>query len=108
VDYSPRQVAELIDRDDVQLIDVRTAAEVQAGRIERSRHVELMELRGELDSIDRDRPVIFYCRTGARSAMATQAFRGVGFDAYNMSGGLVEWVAEGLPLDPPDGHVAEH
>jgi rhodanese-related sulfurtransferase len=39
--------------------------------------------------------------------MATEAFRGAGFDAYNMSGGLLEWAADGLPLDPGDGYVAE-
>ena len=108
VDYSPKQVAELLEQGDVQLIDVRTTAEVDAGRIAGGRHIELTALQSEVDSIDRDRPVIFYCRSGGRSAMATQVFAGAGFDAHNMSGGLLEWVADELPLDPPDGHVAEH
>ena len=30
-----------------------------------------------------------------------------GFDAYNMSGGLLEWAADGLPMEPSDGYVAE-
>jgi rhodanese-related sulfurtransferase len=38
--------------------------------------------------------------------MATTAFRQAGFDAHNMTGGLVEWQAAGLPLEPADGHVA--
>ena len=38
--------------------------------------------------------------------MATEAFRGAGFDAHNMLGGLLDWDAAGLPLDPPDGYVA--
>jgi rhodanese-related sulfurtransferase len=108
VDYTPQQVFELARNGDLQLIDVRTAAEVDAGRIDGGRHIELLELNGQAETIDRDRPVIFYCRSGARSAMATAAFRGAGFDAHNMSGGLLEWVARGLPLDPPDGYVADH
>jgi rhodanese-related sulfurtransferase len=108
VDYTPQQVAELIRDGGVQLIDVRTDGEVQAGRIDGGRHIELMDLQGQVESIDRGRPVIFYCRSGGRSAMATEAFRGAGFDAYNMSGGLLEWVRQGLPIDPPDGHVADH
>jgi rhodanese-related sulfurtransferase len=108
VDYTPREVSELIEREDVQLIDVRTPAEVEAGRIAGSTHIELTQLQSQLDAIDRERPIVFYCRAGGRSAMATEAFRGAGFDASNMSGGLLEWAAEGLPLDPPDGHVAEH
>ncbi|HWE32264.1 MAG TPA: rhodanese-like domain-containing protein [Solirubrobacteraceae bacterium] len=108
MEYTPQQVAALVQDDDVQLIDVRTDPEVQAGRIDGGRHIELIQLQGQVESIDRDRPVIFYCRSGGRSAMATEAFRRAGFDAHNMTGGLVEWVQQGLPLDPPDGHVADH
>jgi rhodanese-related sulfurtransferase len=107
MDYTPKQVAELLEREDIQLIDVRQPHEVDAGRIAAGRHVELSLLAAQADSIDRDRPVVFYCRSGARSAMATEAFRGAGFDAYNMSGGLLEWAADGLPLEPGDGYVAE-
>jgi rhodanese-related sulfurtransferase len=39
--------------------------------------------------------------------MATEAFRNAGFDAHNMTGGLLEWHAAGLSLEPDDGHVAE-
>ena len=40
------------------------------------------------------------------SRSAVEAFRGAGFDAHNMSGGLLEWNAGGLPLEPEGGHVA--
>ncbi len=40
--------------------------------------------------------------------MAANAFRRAGYDAYTMSGGMVEWEALGLPLEPEDGHVADH
>jgi rhodanese-related sulfurtransferase len=105
-DYTPHEVAELLQGRDIQLIDVRQPDEHEAGRIAGDRLIELTSLAVEVDSIDRARPVVFYCRTGSRSAMATQAFRGAGFDAHNMVGGLVDWHAAGLPLDPPDGHVA--
>jgi rhodanese-related sulfurtransferase len=105
-DYTPQQVAELLAQGDIQLIDVRQPEEREAGRIAGDKFIELSQLASEVDTIDRDRPVVFYCRSGARSAMATEAFRGAGFDAHNMLGGLLEWDAAGLPLDPPDGYVA--
>ena len=105
-DYTPGQVADLLARGDIQLIDVRQPEEREAGRIAGDRFIELAQLAGQADTIDRDRPVVFYCRSGARSAMATEAFRGAGFDAHNMLGGLLEWDAAGLPLDPPGGYVA--
>ena len=71
-DYTPQEVAELLETTDVQLIDVRQPHEHEAGRIHGDRLIELMMLTSQVESIDRDRPVIFYCRTGARSAMATE------------------------------------
>jgi rhodanese-related sulfurtransferase len=105
-DYTPQQVAALLEQGEIQLIDVRQPEEREAGRIAGDRFIELAQLGGQLDTIDRDRPVVFYCRSGARSAMATEAFRGAGFDAHNMLGGLLEWDSAGLPLDPPGGYVA--
>ena len=106
-DYTPQQVAELLSQETIQLIDVRQAHEHEAGRIAGDRLIELSDLAAQAPSIDRDRPVVFYCRSGSRSAMATQAFRGAGFDAHNMAGGLLDWRAAGLPLQPADGYVAD-
>jgi rhodanese-related sulfurtransferase len=105
-DYTPQQVADLHARGEIQLIDVRQSDEHEAGRIAGDRLIELMQLSNQADTIERDKPVVFYCRSGSRSAMATQAFAEAGYDAHNMTGGLLEWEAAGLPLDPPDGRVA--
>ena len=107
-DYTAQEVAELLARGEIELIDVREPGEYEAGRIAGARHIPLGELVEQAESIDRDRAVVFYCRSGGRSAMATEAFRGAGYDAHNMLGGLLDWDAGGLPLEPDDGHVAEH
>jgi len=92
---------------DVQVIDVREPYEREAGRIPGdSAHVELDRLSEEAGSIDRARPVVFYCRSGSRSALAAQAFASAGYDAHNLDGGLKAWVADGLPIEPADGRVA--
>ena len=105
-DYTPQEVSELLQQGVIQLIDVRETYEHEAGRIAGDRLVVLTELATQADTIDRDRPVVFYCRSGSRSAMATEAFRGAGYDAHNMEGGLLDWAAAGLPLEPDGGHVA--
>ena len=91
-----------------QVIDVREPYEREAGHMPGSEHVELQELPSRADSVDRDRPVIFTCRTGSRSLMAAQAFRRAGYDAWSMAGGLEQWVQEGRELEPADGKVAPH
>lgn len=104
-ELSPEVVAELLAREEAQLVDVREPYEHAAGRIADARHVQLGLLAQQADTIDRERPVVFYCRVGARSAMATQAFAVAGYDAWNLSGGIVGWVASGLPIE---GEVAAH
>jgi rhodanese-related sulfurtransferase len=108
MDVDAERVAELQREGTIQLIDVREDHEWDAGRIPGARHVELGELAAQAATIPRDAAVVFYCRVGGRSAMAASAFRRAGYDAYNLIGGLEEWAARGLPLEPQDGHVAEH
>ena len=99
-------MAEVIARGDATLIDVRERYEWEAGHIEQARYVpldELQALASELEGL-----VVFYCRVGERSAMAAEAFRGAGFEAYNLAGGLVAWESAGLPLVPAGGYVADH
>lgn len=107
-DLEPDQVADLHGRGEVQLIDVREPHEHDAGRIAGARHIELSQLSSAAATIDRDRPVVFYCRSGQRSGLAAEAFRASGFDARNLTGGLLAWVEQRLPLVPPGGSVASH
>jgi rhodanese-related sulfurtransferase len=109
IDIEPERVAELLAEDpQAQVIDVREIYEREAGHIAGTRHVQLLALSANAASVDRERPVIFYCRVGGRSEMAAQAFRASGFEAYSMSGGLVRWAEEKRALTPDDGYVADH
>jgi rhodanese-related sulfurtransferase len=109
LEITPEQAKQRFDAGEVQLIDVREPYEWEAGRIPGDvRHIELERLSSQAASIDKDKPVVFQCRLGARSLMAAQAFRRAGYDAYSRAGGLQAWHDAGLPLDPPDGTVADH
>jgi rhodanese-related sulfurtransferase len=104
-ELTPAQVAELRD---AQLIDVRTEAEWEASHLADARHVPLEQIGTKAGEIDQSRPVVFYCRVGERSALAAEAFRGAGFEAYTMAGGLVAWAEDGRPLEPEGAEVAQH
>ena len=108
LDVEPEAVAGALRDGDIQLVDVREDHEWEAGRIAGARHVELAQIAAEAESLDRHRPIVFYCRVGGRSTMAADAFRRAGFEAYSLAGGLVAWDERGLPLEPGDGHVAGH
>lgn len=105
----PARVAEWLAEDPgLQVVDVREVYEREAGHIAGSVHIELAHLPARASEIDGGRPVVFYCRVGARSLMAAQAFRASGLQAHSMDGGLLRWAQEGRPLAPEDGHVADH
>jgi rhodanese-related sulfurtransferase len=106
-DYTPQEVSQLRAAGEIQLVDVRAPHEHEAGHIADTPLIELGQLSERAGELDRDRPVVFYCRSGGRSAMATEAFAQAGFDAHNMAGGMLAWEAAGLPIAPDGGHVAE-
>jgi rhodanese-related sulfurtransferase len=107
-DLPPARVAELLAEGSIQLVDVREPYEREAGFAPGSRHVPLAELTAQAATIDPERPVVFVCRAGGRSAMAAWSFARAGYDAHNLDGGLVAWAEGGLPLEPEGGHVADH
>jgi hydroxyacylglutathione hydrolase/adenylyltransferase/sulfurtransferase len=109
IDIDPQRLASWLKEDpSLQVVDVREPYEREAGHIAGTRHIQLVNLTGEASTVAREHPVVFYCRVGARSQMAAQAFRAAGYEAYTMSGGLKRWAGEGLPLEPEGGSVAEH
>jgi rhodanese-related sulfurtransferase len=107
VELEPARAAELIESG-AQVVDVRTPDEHAAGHIEGALHLPLERFADEAPAqLDRDRPVVVYCRAGNRSGMAAEALQASGWDAHNVAGGLLAWAEGGLPLEPPDGTVAE-
>jgi len=108
LEVTPERAAAALAEGSAEVIDVREPYEHEAGHIAGTRHIELEQLAANAQAVDRDRPVIFLCRVGARSLMAAQAFRRAGFDAYSMTGGIQRWADEGRPLEPANGRVADH
>lgn len=105
-ELEPRRVAELVAAG-AELIDTRRDHEWDGGRIPGARHIEVNELTAQAPSLPRDRPIVFYCRTGSRSGMAAEAFRTAGYDAYNLAGGIYAWLGSGLAIEPEDGEIRD-
>jgi rhodanese-related sulfurtransferase len=101
---APDRVAAL---EGAQLIDVREDYEHEAGHIPGSLRIDVADLTAAAAELDRDKPVVFYCRSGDRSTMPAEAFRASGWEAYTLDGGLAAWVEAGQPLEPEDGEVSQ-
>ncbi len=81
------------------LIDVRTDAEVSRGAIEGAVHIPLHLLPLKAQDLPSDKPIVFYCQSGGRSAQACAfvASKGVG-EVYNLQGGIMGWIRSGKQL----------
>lgn len=73
------------------IVDVREPHETAAGHIAGARLVPLGTLEGHLSGLPADQEIIMVCRSGGRSAMATQMALAVGLRAVNMTGGMLAW-----------------
>jgi rhodanese-related sulfurtransferase len=105
-EVSREEARKMLD-EGAQLVDVRADHEWEAGRIAGAKHMPLAQLPQRTDEIDKDRPVVVYCRGGNRSSMATAALDDAGFEAVKLSDGIVGWNEDDLPLEPEGGYVAE-
>ena len=86
----------------VQLVDVREPAEFDGplGHLRGSRCLPLGVLEAQSAALDRARPIVTICRSGARSAQATVLLRKAGFDRVaNLAGGMLRWRALRLPVE---------
>lgn len=93
-------LAALARADGVALVDVRGEAEWLEGHMPAARHIPLGYLVDRLDEIPRDRPVVVYCRSGARSSIAAGLLQAKGVkDVRNLVGGIVRWQAAGHAVE---------
>lgn len=83
------------------LIDVRTPQEMAQASIPNGTPLPLNTLPLRVNEVPKDEKVVFYCRTGARSAQACMYMVQQGYDkVYNLYGGIVSWARNGLPIEP--------
>ncbi|WP_299238203.1 rhodanese-like domain-containing protein [Sulfurihydrogenibium sp.] len=101
-DLNAKQFYEMMQKEkNVIILDVRTPQEYQEGHISNAINIPVQILGQQLDKLNnfKDKKILVYCRSGHRSAIASQILDKAGFkNVYNLKGGLFEWKASGLPL----------
>ena len=94
------ELARMISRGDVQVIDVRGANEWEAGHLPAAPNIPVAALRTRLAEIRPDQTVVVQCQTGARSAIAASLLRAGGVErVVNLSGGFAAWREAGFPVE---------
>jgi rhodanese-related sulfurtransferase len=89
--------------DGAWLLDVREDDEWAAGHAPGATHIPLGDLGTRATEVPRDTTIYVICRSGGRSARATLALVGSGWDAVNVAGGMQDWAAAGRPMITDSG-----
>ena len=82
-----------------QVLDVRTAEEFAQGHLPSATLIPHDELAARLAELDRDRPVLVYCRSGRRATDAEKVLAANGFDVRQLEGSWLRWQDESLPVE---------
>lgn len=105
VDVSAQEAYGLIQENlgnpDFVILDVRTPEEYDEGHIEDALLVNFNApaFRDKLDNLDREKSYLLFCRSGSRSGRALTIMSELEFlNIYHMTGGMIEWNEEGLPV----------
>lgn len=103
-EVSPETLYWQVQRGEVQVLDVRTAAEFGLGRIPGAIHVPIQKLERRLEPggeglpLDPERPVVAICLTAHRSIAAVRLLSRHGYDVVQLQGGMTRWARERLPV----------
>ncbi|MEP4531797.1 MAG: rhodanese-like domain-containing protein [Cyclobacteriaceae bacterium] len=89
---------------DLQLIDVRTPQEYDAGHIKNATLINIQdpEFESKMNQLNKEKPVMVYCAVGGRSSRAVALTKDMGFSkVYNYKGGMKDWAASGMEMETP-------
>lgn len=97
----PAQLTELINRENALVVDLRTAADFEAGHIAGSQHLPMSQVDPEhkLLAKARERPLVLVCQRGLHAGGVAQRLAKAGFQkVYLLDGGIAAWQQADLPL----------
>jgi rhodanese-related sulfurtransferase len=87
----------LLEKENIQLIDVRTPEEIEQGIIATAKFANFFDAdfyTKASKQLDQSKPVYLYCRSGSRSAKSAKKLQKQGYKVYNVLGGYNQWKLE--------------
>lgn len=99
--------AKMDELNDYQLVDVRTIEELQeTGTIANAQHIDYHSdnFAALMEALDKDKPVMVYCKSGGRSGNACEVLKKLNFkEVYDLDGGITAWQSENRPTESIEG-----
>lgn len=100
---SPTEAKKHLDQNKkIQLIDVRTPEEYESGHIGKAKLINWKDkerFKKEVKKLNKKRPVYLYCKSGNRSSQAADYLASIGYQVYDMEGGITNWEKQELDIE---------
>lgn len=96
------EMEELLNLEDVQLVDVRTPSEYNEGHVPNAQNINFYDenFDEQIETLDKSKPIIVYCKSGGRSAKCASKLIEKGFEKiYDLEGGFSQWKFKGLTVE---------
>lgn len=100
-EIGPKDAVRMINDENAIVLDIREPGDYKAGHIIDAKNIPSARLSEEVEnvSVDKNRPVIVYCKSGMNSQSACGKLRAAGYTrAYYLKNGLLGWQEENLPI----------
>ena len=97
---STSQATMMANNEDAVFVDIRDAEDFSDGHIANAVNIPFATLTSRMSELDKykDKPLILVCKSGQTVNMAGKTLREKGFNAVRMSGGMMEWNNQNLPV----------
>ena len=85
--------------EDIELLDIRSDAELAQGIIPDAQHVPMHLIPLRINDFAKDKDIVLYCRSGARSYHACSYLAQQGINnVINLRGGIISWARNGFEI----------
>lgn len=101
VTIGPEKFRDKIKSDDVLVVDVRQPEEFEAGHLENAVNIDVKDegfLKIAVNTLPKDKVIAVYCRSGKRSALASEMLSKKGYKVLNLDGGIENWISHNYPV----------
>jgi rhodanese-related sulfurtransferase len=97
---SAAQATQMINKQDAAVLDIRDKKEFDTGHLANAINIpyaSLTERMSELES-SKEHPIVLVCKSGQSVGMAGKTLKQKGFQVFRLSGGMLEWTNQNLPV----------
>lgn len=97
---SVHQATQLINKQNALVVDIREKKEFGEGHLANALNIPYASLADRMSELEssKERPILLVCKAGQTVGMAGKTLQQKGYQVYRLTGGMMEWRNQNLPV----------